>query len=71
MCGRFSASFDLREIRIHWGIHSDFSLFAPRFNIAPAQNIAGVLNHDGTRDVKLMQWALFQTGQKMRRSVTN
>jgi putative SOS response-associated peptidase YedK len=49
---------DLREIRIRWGTHSDFSLFVPRFNIAPAQNIAVVLNHDGTRDVKLMQWGL-------------
>ena len=64
MCGRFSANFDLSESRIRWDIHSDFSLFAPRFNVAPSQDVAVIVNDHGTRAVKLMQWGLVPSWTK-------
>jgi putative SOS response-associated peptidase YedK len=37
MCGRFTASFEFRDIKIHWNLRGDFPLFAPRYNLAPSQ----------------------------------
>jgi putative SOS response-associated peptidase YedK len=67
MCGRFSATFTFREIRLRWNIDvdgdfsvadDDFSLVVPRFNIAPSQSVAVITNDHGTRGVKQMQWGL-------------
>jgi hypothetical protein len=39
MCGRFTASFEFRENRIRWNLQRDLSLFTPRYNIAPSQEV--------------------------------
>jgi putative SOS response-associated peptidase YedK len=60
MCGRFFATSTFREIRLRWNIRGDDDcpLFAPRFNIAPSQQVPVIVSDDGTRDIKRMQWGL-------------
>ena len=38
MCGRFSATFDFREIKVRWNLLSAPS-FEPRYNSAPSQSV--------------------------------
>jgi putative SOS response-associated peptidase YedK len=60
MCGRYSANFTFREIRLRWKINSadDAPLFVPRFNIAPSQQVPAIISCNGTREVRHMQWGL-------------
>jgi putative SOS response-associated peptidase YedK len=37
MCGRFTASFDFRDIKPRWNLQGDPLLLTPRYNIAPSQ----------------------------------
>jgi putative SOS response-associated peptidase YedK len=39
MCGRFTATFEFREIKIRWNLQGDLPSFAPRYNIAPSQSV--------------------------------
>ncbi len=34
MCGRFTATFNFRQIKIRWNLQGDLS-FGPRYNITP------------------------------------
>jgi putative SOS response-associated peptidase YedK len=38
MCGRFTATFEFREIKVRWNLQGDLS-FVPRYNIAPSQSV--------------------------------
>lgn len=58
MCGRFTASFNLREIRIRFGVQTDFPLFAPRFNIAPSQEVPVIVRREGGNEFRPMRWGL-------------
>ena len=58
MCGRFTASFEFREIRIRWNLKRDFPLFGPRYNIAPSQEVPVIVHNDARNEVKLMKWGL-------------
>ena len=42
MCGRFSATYTFREIKIRWNLQGDFS-FEPRYNIAPSQSVPVII----------------------------
>lgn len=57
MCGRFTATFGIRELKIRWNIQGDFS-FAPRYNIAPSQSVPVVVKGDAGNEAKLMKWGL-------------
>ena len=49
MCGRFSATFSFREIKVRWNLQGDFS-FEPRYNIAPSQQVPVIVRmKTGTR----------------------
>jgi putative SOS response-associated peptidase YedK len=57
MCGRFSATFDYREIKVRWNLYGDLS-FAPRYNIAPSQEVPVILRNESRNEAKPMRWGL-------------
>ena len=57
MCGRFSATFSFREIRLRWNLFGDFS-FEPRYNIAPSQSVPAIVRNGDRNEAKLMKWGL-------------
>ena len=57
MCGRFSATFTFREIKIRWNPYGDLS-FAPRYNIAPSQTVPVIVKRERGNEAKLMKWGL-------------
>jgi putative SOS response-associated peptidase YedK len=58
MCGRFTASFEFREIKIHWNLQCDLPIFTPRYNIAPSQEVPVVFRNEERNEVKPMRWGL-------------
>jgi putative SOS response-associated peptidase YedK len=58
MCGRFGATFTFREIMVRWNLQHDIPLYAPRFNIAPSQQVPVIVSTDSAPDAKGMQWGL-------------
>ena len=58
MCGRFTASFEFREIRVRWNLQRDIPLFAPRYNIAPSQEVPIIVRNEDRNEAKLMKWGL-------------
>src|SRR5882724_12929537 len=62
MCGRFTASFEFREIKIRWNLRGDFPIFAPRYNIAPSQDVPIIIRTQDRNEVKPMCWGLVPSG---------
>jgi putative SOS response-associated peptidase YedK len=58
MCGRFTASFEFREIKLLFDLQRDLSLFAPRYNIAPSQDVSVIVHNEGVNELKPMKWGL-------------
>lgn len=58
MCGRFSATFTFREIKVRWNILGNPSFFVPRYNIAPSQNVPVIVKSERGNEAKLMKWGL-------------
>ena len=57
MCGRFSATFSFREIKLRWNLYGDLS-FEPRYNIAPSQTVPVIVRNGDHNEAKLMKWGL-------------
>ena len=57
MCGRFSATFTFREIKLRWNLQNDL-LFEPRYNIAPSQSVPVIVKGEHGNEGKLMNWGL-------------
>jgi putative SOS response-associated peptidase YedK len=57
MCGRFSATFTFREIKLRWNLQNEIS-FEPRYNIAPSQSVPVILRRGERDEAGLMQWGL-------------
>jgi putative SOS response-associated peptidase YedK len=57
MCGRFSATFSFREIKVRWNLYGDLS-FEPRYNIAPSQSVPVIVKEEHGNEPKLMKWGL-------------
>jgi putative SOS response-associated peptidase YedK len=57
MCGRFTASFEFREIKLLFNLQRDIPLFARRYNIAPSQEVPVIVHNDGI-ELKPMKWGL-------------
>jgi putative SOS response-associated peptidase YedK len=49
MCGRFSATFSFREIKVRWNLYGDIE-FAPRYNIAPSQTVPVIVKSERGND---------------------
>jgi putative SOS response-associated peptidase YedK len=58
MCGRFGASFQYRELKALWSLRGDFTDFAPRYNIAPSQDVPVIVRNEGRNELKPMRWGL-------------
>jgi putative SOS response-associated peptidase YedK len=58
MCGRFTASFNFREIEVCWNIPGGLSIFTPRYNVAPSQEVPVIVRHEQRNKVKIMRWGL-------------
>jgi putative SOS response-associated peptidase YedK len=58
MCGRFTASFELREIKLLFNLHRDIPLCVPRYNIAPSQEVPVIVQNEGVNELKRMKWGL-------------
>jgi putative SOS response-associated peptidase YedK len=56
MCGRFTASFEFREIKVRYNLGRDLPLFARRYNIAPSQEVPVIVQEDGVNELKPMRW---------------
>ena len=63
MCGRFILSKEIGEIIADEAYAMDFERIEPRYNIAPTQDIAVVLN-DGKRALTLARWGLIPSWAK-------
>ena len=57
MCGRFTQTFDFREIKVRWNIERDLE-FAPRYNIAPSQKVPVIVTGESGNEVRIMKWGL-------------
>ena len=58
MCGRFTASFEFREIKVLFDLKRDIPLFAQRYNIAPSQEVPVIVQNEGVNELKPMKWGL-------------
>ena len=58
MCGRFTASFEFREIKVLFNLQRDIPLFARRYNIAPSQEVPVIVQNEGVKELKPMKWGL-------------
>jgi putative SOS response-associated peptidase YedK len=58
MCGRFGATFSYRDIKIRWNLYGELSGFAPRYNIAPSQDVPVIMRNQGRNELKPMRWGL-------------
>ncbi len=52
MCGRFTASFEFREIKLLFNLERDLSILPPRYNIAPSQEVPVIVHNDGKERTK-------------------
>ncbi len=57
MCGRFTLTRSAAEVAEHFGLSAAPEL-APRFNIAPTQEVAVVREGEGARALERMHWGL-------------
>lgn len=57
MCGRFSATFSFRDIKVRWNLYGDLAL-APRDNIAPSQSVPVIVKGERGHEAELMKWGL-------------
>ena len=61
MCGRFTASFEFREIKLLFNLQRDIPLLIRRYNIAPSQEVPVIVQNEGVNELKPMKWGLVQS----------
>ena len=64
MCGRFTATFEFREIKVRWKLHEEPPNFSPRYNIAPSQDIPVIVRGESGNELKVMRWGLIPSWAK-------
>lgn len=64
MCGRFTATFEFREIRIRWNLQHDLPSFSPRYNIAPSQDVPVIVRKGEGNEIMPMHWGLVPSWAK-------
>jgi len=58
MCGRFTLFLSIAEITDEFEVYDVDWIQEPSYNIAPGQNIAGVLKKDGNKSLTTLRWGL-------------
>lgn len=66
MCGRYSLTADPEELARRFEFAGDWKHLAPRFNVAPTQQVLAVVGGDERR-AGLMRWGLIPHWAKQRR----
>jgi len=64
MCGRFTATFEFREIKVRWNLEGDLQEFSRRYNIAPSQQVPVIVRGDSGNELKVMRWGLIPSWAK-------
>ncbi len=65
MCGRFTQKADKKIIKKEFKVDSfQNTILKPRYNIAPTQTIAAVLESDGERIIDALRWGLVPSWAK-------
>lgn len=64
MCGRFTLTTSSEALRAHFGLAGLPAPLAPRYNIAPSQDIAAVRQGAGGRELILLRWGLVPSWAK-------
>ncbi|HEY3342528.1 MAG TPA: SOS response-associated peptidase, partial [Anaerolineae bacterium] len=63
MCGRFTLTIDPAELMEHFHLSTADEPIVPRYNVAPTQNVAVVLNESPER-LSMVQWGLIPSWAK-------
>ena len=63
MCGRYTHTNEIRDVRIQLNLDEIFTL-RPRYNIAPGQDAPVIVNTDGVRKLAMMHWGLVPSWAK-------
>lgn len=58
MCGRYTLTADPEALQTEFKLDSVIQNLPPRYNIAPTQDVAVVLNEDGLRVLDAFHWGL-------------
>ncbi|MGE5421828.1 MAG: SOS response-associated peptidase [Ignavibacteriales bacterium] len=58
MCGRFSITLSLDMIVERFGCQPADFQFAPRYNVAPTQQVPVVVKREGLKQLQVMRWGL-------------
>ncbi|KQN96788.1 SOS response-associated peptidase [Paenibacillus sp. Leaf72] len=66
MCGRFTLAVEEKTILDTMKIQTVNYEHSPRFNIAPSQEVAGIISIDGKRTLAGFQWGLLPSWAKTR-----
>jgi putative SOS response-associated peptidase YedK len=64
MCGRFTLTADAATLQQEFSLASVTQDLTPRYNIAPSQPVAVVVNQDGDRQLDAFRWGLIPTWAK-------
>jgi putative SOS response-associated peptidase YedK len=46
------------SVKVLWNLRGDFTGFAPRYNIAPSQDVPVIVRNEGRNELKSMRWGL-------------
>jgi len=71
MCGRFTLKAPPRRINLVSFDDEYFPTLPPRYNIAPTQEVLSVVQREGIRDAKLLQWGLIPFWSKEPKGIIN
>ena len=71
MCGRFTLKAPPRRINLVNFDDEYFPTLPPRYNIAPTQEVLSVVQREGIRDAKLLQWGLIPFWSKEPKGIIN
>ena len=70
MCGRFTLK-QPRRINVINFEDSDLPTIPPRYNIAPTQDVLTVVEREGTREPRMLQWGLIPFWSKEAKGIIN
>jgi len=64
MCGRFVMHLAITEVTEEFDVYDVEWIWEPSYNIAPGQNIAGILKKDGNKSLTTLRWGLIPSWAK-------
>ncbi len=71
MCGRYTLTKPIKNIKSHFNIQQTQFDFKPRYNIAPTQNLPVVLNQNENVQLVEMSWGLIPNWAKDSKRASN